>query len=297
MIKNWADIISIARQSRSRTVIVAGAADKAILGALRLAAGQGLIRPVLVDTAEQFKLCRDDPPVADWTLVEVPAATIATEAVRLVREQSGALLMKGRISTAELIKAALNRIDGIRGGKRLSHVAAVETPGYHKLLFITDGGINLHPNAEALTDITANAIELVRRLGIERPRTALVALVETVSPQIRSTITAREVAARFPREIIEGPVSIDIALSRAAAVAKDFTSRIAGETDILVMPNATACNVVVKALRLVGGGRIGGVVLGAQTPILLVSRSDDANSKLRSIALGIAYQNSFDQTE
>ena len=229
--------------------------------------------------------------MTDWPLIEAGPAEIAEVAVRLVRNTPGALLMKGRIATADLMKAVLNRQTGIRGNRLLSHVVAVETSGYHKLLFITDGAINLRPDTDTLEEIARNAINFVRTLGIDRPRTAMIALIETINPKVTSTIRAAEVARRIAKnEIIEGPISLDIALSKKAAEQKGVNGKIAGETDILVMPNATTCNVVVKALRLVGGAKIGGVVLGAQIPIILVSRSGDVNSKLRSIVLGVTYQ-------
>ena len=229
--------------------------------------------------------------MTDWPLIEAGPAEIAEVAVRLVRNTPGALLMKGRIATADLMKAVLNRQTGIRGNRLSSHVVAVETSGYHKLLFITDGAINLRPDTDTLEEIARNAINFVRTLGIDRPRTAMIALIETINPKVTSTIRAAEVARRIAKnEIIEGPISLDIALSKKAAEQKGVNGKIAGETDILVMPNATTCNVVVKALRLVGGAKIGGVVLGAQIPIILVSRSGDVNSKLRSIVLGVTYQ-------
>lgn len=290
MIKTWKDIMAEARFVKRHKIVVAGAEDILILKALRDAVDLGLIEPILVGNKQELKRCCRELTLTDWPLIEAGSAEIAEVAVRLVRSTPGALLMKGRISTADLMKAVLNRQTGIRTNRLLSHVAAVETSGYHKLLFITDGAINLRPDTDTLEDITTNVIEFVRRLGIDHPRTALIALVESVNPRIKSTQTAHEIAIRFPDELIEGPLSLDIALSTAAAQAKNFSSRIAGETDILVMPNATTCNVVVKALRLVGGAKIGGVVLGAQIPIILVSRSDDANSKLRSIVLSVTYQ-------
>ncbi len=291
MIKNWQSLEQAALDTKKRTIVVAGADDVSILQALAETAAMGLVEPILVGSREQIKPCCSEHDIPDWDIIDCAEEEIAATAVAMVRDNQEALLMKGRINTAVLVSAALSRRSGIRGNQRFSHVMAVETPGYHKLLFISDGGINLRPDAETLKAITTNAIHLVRTLGTERPKTAMIALIEEVNPKITSTIRAAEVVEHFRgREIVEGPISIDIALSREAAEMKGFTSTISGDTDILVMPHATASNVAIKVLRLVGGGRIGGVVMGARRPILMVSRSDDANSKQRSIILGLIYQ-------
>ena len=275
-----------------QTVVVAGADNTSIMDALNRATIAGLVTPILVGNGAEIQRCCKDNFNSDWKVVNATQGSIAEAAVEQVRSIPGALLMKGRISTADLMNAVLDRKDGIRGGGLLSHIAAVESPGYDKLLFITDGAINIHPDEFTLERITRNAIEFVRALGILHPRTALITLVEEVNSKIQSTVIARNIAEKLSdREVSEGPVSIDIALSQAAAKEKNVNSKISGQTDIMVMPNAISCNVVVKALRLVGDGRIGGVIVGAKTPILMVSRSDDSNSKFRSIVLGLIYQN------
>ena len=279
------------RALEQRVVVVAGGEDPLILSALNKAGELGLVQPILVGERRAMEKCCQELALPDWRHIDSQSDRVAELAVKTAREHPGSLLIKGRVSTAELMKAILNRRTGIRGEHLLSHVVAAETPGYHKLLFITDGAINLQPDSDTLEAIARNAINFVRTLGIDQPRTAMIALIETINPKITSTVRAAEVTRRIVNnELIEGPISLDIALSEKAAQQKGVNSKIAGQTDILVMPNATACNVVVKALRLVGGAKIGGVVVGAQIPILLVSRSDDANSNLRSIALGIAYQ-------
>lgn len=275
-----------------QTVVVAGADNASIMNALSRAAVAGLVTPILVGNGAEIRRCCKDNFNSDWKIIDSSSGSIAETAVKQVRSIPGALLMKGRISTAGLMKAVLDRKNGIRGGGLLSHIAVVESPGYDKLLFITDGAINIHPDELTLERITCNAIEFVRAMGIPYPRTALITLVEEVNSKILSTVIASNITEKLSdREIIEGPVSIDIALSQAAAKEKNVNSKISGQTDIMVMPNAISCNVVVKALRLVGGGRIGGVIVGAKTPILMVSRSDDSNSKFRSIILGLIYQN------
>lgn len=292
MVKNWNDIMAAAAKGQSRKVVVAGADDPHILQALQEAEKLGMVEPLVVSAGFDQLSTTDEIRSGSWPMVDAAPDEIGSMAVSLVKENPGALLMKGSIPTAQLIKAVLNRQTGIRTTERLSHVVAVETPGYAKLLYVTDGGINLRPDQDTLEIITRNAVEFVKTLGIAEPRTALITLIEKVNPQINSTVKAAEVVKRCaPEMIIEGPVSIDIALSPAAAAQKNFNSRISGEVDIMVMPTATACNVAVKFLRLAGAGRIGGVVLGAQVPIILVSRSDDANSKLRSIGLAMLYQN------
>ncbi len=283
-----------ARRSRPCKVVVAGAEDKQILKALRQAEELGLVNPVLVGDKTLIRECCAKILLEDWPIIDAPSEETALRAIQVVNENPGSLLMKGSVSTARLMKAVLNRKSGIRGEKLLSHVAAVETPGYDKLLYITDGAMNLNPDIDDLEIITRNAIDFLKVLGIAQPNTALAALIEDVNPKIDATLVAAQLAARFSgNEKVEGPLSLDIALSAAAAEKKDFKSEIAGKTDILVMPDAMTCNVAVKILRLVGNGKIGGVVVGAKVPILLVSRSDDASSNLQSIILGIVYQDNL----
>lgn len=289
MVTCWNEILALARQRGPRTVVVAGAGHEPLLLALREAWEMEIARPVLVDTGERLAALPNLEPDADWPRITAPEDRIEAVAVKTVRELPGSLLMKGRRSTAPLLKAVLDRHSGLRCGKLLSHVAVVETPDYHKLLFFTDGGVNLYPDTDTLEHITRNALEFVSGLGIDNPRVALVTLVEQPAPGIQSTLNAGRVASRLQNEmLIEGPVSIDIALSPESARLKGVTSHLSGEVDIIVGPSASTTNIAVKILSLLGRARTGGIVVGAAVPVILLSRADDAHTRLRSIALGVA---------
>ena len=182
----------------------------------------------------------------------------------------------------------LNEEFGLRSGGILNHVAAFEIPGGRKLVFHTDGGMNIAPNLEEKRQILWNTITALHRLGIEQPKVAVLAANEQVNPKMPATVDAKalvEMADEFPSCIIEGPVAMDVAVSADAAAHKGIASRIAGDADIFLVPTIEAGNLLGKSLVYYAGAKIAGVVLGATHPIVMVSRADDAQAKLHSIAL------------
>jgi len=199
--------------------------------------------------------------------------------------------MKGKVSTPVLLKAVLNKNYTLRTERLLSHAAVLEVPAYHKLLLITDGGMVIQPDLEQKKSILNNALDVMRRLGAEMPKAAVLAAIEKVNPDMPETEHAAELAecaanGEFGQCIVEGPIAIDVAFSRVAAQSKGIESQIAGDPDILVMPNISAGNIFAKGLWHLANAKIGGLVLGARKPIILLSRSDDTETKLNSIALG-----------
>ncbi len=214
----------------------------------------------------------------------------ARQAVAAIRSGAASLLMKGNIDTATLLKAVLDKSTGIATGRRLSHVAVVESPAYSRLMFWTDGGVNIHLDESNIDSIIANALLVTRACEVAKPRIALLALVEKVTAALPETQFAGRIAAEYGSRddfTIEGPVALDVALAEEAARHKGIASKIAGKTDIFIGPFITTTNHVVKALLSLGGATGGGIILGAQVPVVLLSRSDTKDIKLNSIALGV----------
>ena len=220
--------------------------------------------------------------------------TSAKVAVSLIKDGTGDALMKGLVDTGTLLKAALDKNKGIRGSGTLSHLAILETPGYHKLLGITDGGMIPTPTFEQKIDIVENAAAFYRALGYKTPNIAALCASETVNPKIPETLEAAELQkmcaiGELGDCLLEGPLSFDLAISRESADIKGFQSKISGETDILLVPDFTVGNVLAKGLIYCAGAVMAGIILGAKTPIILTSRGASTKEKLLSILLSVLY--------
>lgn len=289
------EIREAARSGRRRTIAVAAAQDPDVLKAVRAAADDGLADAVLVGPPPAITAAAKEAGVSLVGLRVVPATddpAAAAAAVALVRDGAADVLMKGLLPTPTLVRAVLDRESGLRSGAVLSHVAVTEVPGWPKLLYITDGGINIDPSPATRLEIVRNAVAVARRLGVARPRVALLALVEKPDPRLPETVAAAEIVAQaattLPDAIVEGPIAPDVALSRRAARKKGLVSQVAGEVDVLVGSSITAANHIVKFLLAFADARVGGVVVGAKAPIVLLSRSDTSRTKMDSILAALA---------
>ncbi|MFC1527813.1 phosphate acyltransferase [Candidatus Neomarinimicrobiota bacterium] len=219
------------------------------------------------------------------------------DSILAVKNGDADLLMKGNIDTATLLKSVMNKQNGLRSNKYLSHIAVLESPNYKRLILTTDGGVNPVLSENLLDSIIENALQVTNSLKNAKPNIAMLALVEKVSQNLPETVLAHNTAERYKnnsRFTIEGPIALDVALSATAAEAKRIDSKIAGRTDIFVGPNITATNFISKMLLSIGKSKGGGVIIGAKIPIILLSRSDTMETKLNSIALGVSiYHNQF----
>jgi phosphate butyryltransferase len=292
---SFREVEALVRTGRRRTIAVAAAQDADVLRAVRAAADDGLTDALLVGPPDAITTAAQEAGLSLAGFRVVPAedaAAAARTAVALVREGAADVLMKGLLPTPTLLKAVLDRGAGLRVGAVLSHVAVTEVPGWPKLLFVTDGGINIDPPPAQRLEIVRNAVDVAQRFGVVLPRVALLALVESVDPRLPETVAAAEVAAAaetaIPGAIVEGPVAPDVALSVRAARKKGLVSRIAGETDVFVGASISAANHIVKFLLAFAGARVGGVVVGAKAPIVLLSRSDTTRTKMDSILAALA---------
>ena len=219
------------------------------------------------------------------------------DSILAVKNGDADLLMKGNIDTATLLKSVMNKQNGLRSNKNLSHVAVLESPNYKRLLLTTDGGVNPTLSENLLDSIIENALQVTNTLRNTKPNIAMLALIEKVSENLPETVLAHYTTERYKNDSrfnIEGPIALDVALSATAAEAKRIDSKIAGRTDIFVGPNITATNFISKMLLSIGESKGGGVIIGAKIPIILLSRSDTMETKLNSIALGLSiYHNQF----
>ena len=201
-------------------------------------------------------------------------------------------LMKGALHTDELMHAVVATDTGLRTARRVSHVFAIDAPAYPRALFITDAAVNIYPTLVDKRDIVQNAIELVLALGIATPRVAILSAVETVSPDIRSTVDAAALCKMADRGqiiggILDGPLGFDNAVSLEAARTKGIVSPVAGQADILVVPDLEAGNMLAKQLIYFAEAEMAGIVLGARVPIMLTSRADNTIARLGSCAIAL----------
>lgn len=287
-------MLALAQQSPPlRTAVVHPVDSASLLGAAE-AQEANLIEPILVGPEKRIRAAADAAEIdlSNFEIVDVEHShAAAEEAVRLVRAGRAEALMKGALHTDELLSAALAE-NGLRSGRRMSHIFALDVPSYHKTLFITDAAINIYPTLSDKKDIVQNAIDLCRKLKIESPKVAILSAVETVDPKIKSTLEAAALCKMAERGQItggelDGPLAFDNAISKNAAEAKHIRSHVAGDADILVAPDLEAGNMIAKQLIYLAGAEAAGIVLGARAPIMLTSRSDGPDARRASAALAV----------
>jgi phosphate butyryltransferase len=216
----------------------------------------------------------------------------AREAVAAVRRGEAQLLMKGLLQTPVIMKAVLNKEEGLRTGRALSHACAFEIPGWHKVIFITDVALNVAPDAARKADIVRNQVAMAHALGIKRPKVAALAAIENVNPDMPATLDARALQEMSERgELgecdVQGPLALDLAVSAESGHVKKVSGPVIGDADILLAPDIEAGNMLFKGLVYFAKARPAGIIMGARCPIVLLSRADSADAKLMSIALAV----------
>jgi phosphate acetyltransferase len=266
----------------------------ALAGAIE-AASLGLISPILVGPAGKIReiAAKNAIDLGTTRVVDVPHShAAAARAVALVREGEAELLMKGSLHTDELLGAVVARETGLRTGRRISHVFLMDVPTYHKVLVVTDAAINIAPALEDKVDICQNAVDLAVSLGLERPKVAILAAVETVTSKMQATVDAAclcKMAERgqITNALLDGPLAFDNAISKEAAQTKGIRSEVAGDPDILLVPDLEAGNILAKQLSFLANADSAGLVLGARVPIILTSRADSVRSRIASCAVAM----------
>jgi phosphate acetyltransferase len=263
-----------------------------LLGAVE-AMRHGALRPILVGSRGAMEAAATAAGVSldgcEVVEAETPHAAAAA-ATLLCREGRAEALMKGSLHTDELMAAVVAREGGLRAARRLSHVFAMDVPTYPKPLFVTDAAINIAPDLATKADIVQNAVDMLRALGVGTPKVAILSAVETVNPRIPGTLDAAALCKMADRgqitgAVLDGPLAFDNAISRAAAAVKKIASPVAGEADILLVPDLEAGNMLAKQLSYLAGADSAGIVLGARVPVILTSRADSVASRLASVAI------------
>lgn len=295
---NFTDLINQATQFDEKTVAVASAEDQEVLEAVHLARESDIGSFRLFGNKEMITsiLKQHFPNLLNDDRVNIihthSVALSAEQAVKSVKLNEADVLMKGNIPTATLLKAVLNKEFGLRIGKVLSHVAVFSVPGFDRFIIVTDAAMNIAPDVSLKTQIISNAVKVAQSIGIEYPKVAPIAAVEVVNPDMEATIDAALLTQMNRRGQIkgcdvDGPLALDNAVSVIAAKQKGIENAVAGQADILLVPNIESGNILYKSLIYFAKASVGAVIEGAKAPIVLTSRADTAESKLNSLAVAL----------
>lgn len=295
MIKKLDDILQQLKNDKKVILSVAAAHDEEVLLAIKSAVEKEIITPILIGKEDEIREISKDINFDLQGIKIIEKDTIeecAEAAVKLVSSKEADFVMKGLLDTSVILKAVLNKEWGLRSDSLLSHVMVYEIPSYDKLLITTDGGMNIAPDYDQKVKILKNAIDAAKPLGLEDIKVACLAAKEKVNPKMQATVDARALQEACERGefgkdvIVEGPLAFDLAVSKHAAQIKGFKSKVAGETDIMLMPTIEVGNGIGKTLTYFASSKSAGIIMGAKAPIVLVSRADSHESKLYSIAYG-----------
>ncbi|WP_262265720.1 phosphate acetyltransferase [Microvirga yunnanensis] len=286
-------LVATAKSLPKLKVAVAHPCDVASLGAVFEAAELGLIEPILVGPQARIGAAAEalGKDVSKMRIVEAPHNHAAAEkAVELVRAGEAEALMKGSLHTDELMGAVVRREGGLRTARRISHCFVMDVPGHDTALIITDAAVNIAPTLEDKIHIVQNAIDLARALGADPVRVAILSAMETVNPKVPSTIEAAALCKMADRGqitggILDGPLALDNAIDLGAAKIKKIQSPVAGQANVLVVPDLEAGNMLAKSLTFLADADAAGIVLGARVPIILTSRADSTIARLASCAV------------
>jgi len=278
---------------------VAHPCDESSLRAVAEAADAGLIAPILVGPRARIEaLARAHGiDISKHEIVDAPhSEASAAAAVALVREGRAEALMKGSLHTDELMAAVVKRDTGLRTARRISHCFIMDVPGHPHPLVITDAAVNIAPTLKEKVDIVQNAIDLAHALGAAEVRVAILSAMETVNPDVPSTLEAAALCKMADRGqitggILDGPLALDNAIDLGAARTKKIDSPVAGKADILVVPDLEAGNMLAKSLSFMAHADAAGIVLGARVPVILTSRADSVMTRLASCAVAALVAN------
>ncbi len=293
MLKSMNDLIELARSKGKKRIAVVYPVSEEVIKGLKMS--EELAYPVLFGDTNKIKAIAEKVELKDFEAyhAETPWEA-AYKAISFIREGKADFLMKGKISTPDFLRAVLDKEHGLRSGKLLSHIAVQEVPGYEKLVFLTDAGMNIRPDLKTKTEILKNAIQVLNNLGYKEIKAAGLASIEQVSENMPETVdyaVLSKMAERgvFGKDFVfDGPLGFDIVANREAAMMKGINSPVTEEADIWLCPDVASGNILSKALIYFAGAKVGGIVAGAKAPVILLSRSDTPDRKLYSIAFGIA---------
>jgi phosphate butyryltransferase len=291
MLKTLKDVEELARGKGRKRLAVGAAESKSLVEGLKMA--EHLVEPILIGDASMIQPFLDEVGLSAQVVSARDPIEAARTSIEMVRTDEADLVMKGKLGTPEFLRLILDRERGLRTGNILSHIALTEVPGYHKLIFVTDAGMNTHPDFQTKAKILKNCLAIMRTMGYERPKVAVIASIETVHPDLPATTDAAilsKMAERgaFGDALVEGPLGFDLAFSEDSKRVKGIDSEVCADADVLLVPDVTTGNIMSKAMIYFGGATVGGLIVGAQVPIALLSRADTPERKLYSIAFSIA---------
>jgi phosphate butyryltransferase len=295
VIASFGELITRARALGPGRIAVVEAHDPDVLESLGQAEPMGLATSILVGTRSKIEAAaaKVGYPIAAGAILETPHEDASVrQAIDLVREGKADLLMKGKVTTASLVRGIVDRERGLRTGSQLSQVIVFQVPHIPRLMIMTDAAINIAPTLAQKADITRNAIMVAHALGNPKPNVALLTALEFVNPDMPATVDAAALAGMNRRgqitgAFLEGPIALDVPMSRFAAERKNIESPIVEATDVFIAPDIEAANIMFRAMLYFGQGKSGGIVVGAKVPLVLLSRAETAETKIQSIALAL----------
>ena len=296
VLKSLNDLRTIVAGGPVKKLVVAAAQDQHSMGAVVKAWKDNVIEPILVGDKESILniSAENNYDISGVSIVHEPDIEMATQlSVKMVNNHQGDILMKGKVGTSTLLKCILNKEWGLRTGKLLSHFALFEVDTYPKVIAVTDVAMNISPNLQDKIAIINNSVGCLMKLGYQMPKVAVLGAVEMVNENMEATLDAALLSKMNQRDqirncIIDGPLAFDNAVSLESAKHKGIRSEVAGDTDLLLMPDIEVGNVLYKSLVFFAKARVAAVILGARVPIVLTSRSDSEQAKFDSILLSAA---------
>jgi len=296
VLKNLNDLRQIVKGGPTKKLVLAAAQDQHSLGAVVKAWHENIIDPILIGDKEGIQnICLlNNYDITGLRIIHEPDTNMSVEmAVRLVSSKQADILMKGMVGTSTLLKCVLNKEWGLRTGNLLSHFALFEVETYHKVIAVTDVAMNIAPNLQEKIAIVNNSVSCLNKLGYIMPKVAVLGAVEMVNENMEATLHAALLSKMNQRDqikncIIDGPLAFDNAISLESAQHKGIRSEVAGDTDLLLMPDIEVGNVLYKSLVFFAKAKVASIILGAMVPIVLTSRSDSEQAKFDSIMLAAA---------
>ena len=296
MYKNFDDIVRTACEKKpKRTIVIANAADDRMIHVVKAVIDLDLCDVICVgdedrisELVKENQLCGTNFEIMD----EKDEIRASLRAVELVKNGKADILVKGKMNTSDFLRAVLNKEVGLRTGRQLNVLTCYDEPGEKKLFFMTDGGMTIAPNLQDKVEMLENAIPVLHRMGIERPKVAILAANEKVSPKMPATVDAKalcDMAAegKLPDAVYEGPIAFDVAMNPEAAKEKGIDSKVTGDVDLFLVPNIETGNCMGKAIGYFAKGQTAGIVIGASAPVVMSSRAASVQGKVTAIAWAI----------
>lgn len=287
----------IDKSHQPKRLILAASEDAHSLNAVVEAAEKKIIRPILVGDEEKTRGMAEilKLDISDFEMIQADnPVEAAAKAVKMIHDKEGEVLMKGKVGTSDMLKSVLNKEYGMRTGNMLSHFAYFEVETYHKLIGVTDVAMNIAPKLNEKIAILNNAVKVLNNLGIEKPKVAVLGAIEKVNTEMDATLDAALLSKMNQRDqilncIVDGPLAFDNAISLESARHKEIKSDVAGDTDLLLMPDIEVGNVLYKSLVFFAQAKVASMIVGASAPIVLTSRSDSDQAKFDSILLAAVF--------